>query len=607
MASRLKRIILRASVALALISGAKGHAHGNDFDAELSSHLDNAIHYYRELQNYIPETEASSYLSLLASIANCTYDSQCSNGGKASNLIGLLLAHGTFGPPDIKMAVEYLEQAIQMHGEYDAASYLGWLYLDHPEIRDEEKAIDYLLQAISKASDVNKVYAYNFMGNLHVMSKRYRDAEKAKSYYLQSFQLSNKLSITNHLPAENLSRIFLYGSHQFPRDLKQAAYFSDASVLNGGHLVFQTLINNYPIDATTSYTQLLYWLEEIAASGDSDALLELALFNEHLDNQDNYLKWFTLCAMLCEENQRYQANSKIKNYGETLNRSTLDTARRQAGDWFGSRYRPINLTQHNQSKNLRGGVDLSYDGKLVSLLIGVEDYNSDRWHDLETPSNDIELLERVMRKQYDAEVITMLNPTKQELENKIHILQKDLEEGDNLLIYFAGHGQRSADGKEGYWILSDGNIDQSTWLKNSWLKDMISSFEATNILLVSDSCFSGLLTMNFRSIGPSKIRNLEQSYPEFLRTKSVVAISSGGVEPVLDGGAGENSVFALNFAEYLEKQDEPFTASQLHSHVSPIVTGIVREIGYKQTPWIGDLKFEGHRGPDFIFIPHRTR
>jgi hypothetical protein len=80
--------------------------------------------------------------------------------------------------------------------------------------------------------------------------------------------------------------------------------------------------------------------------------------------------------------------------------------------------------------------------------------------------------------------------------------------------------------------------------------------------------------------------------------------SSGGLEAVPDTGSGDNSIFAYQLSKFFEKQEAPFTASQLHGSVSRVVAGEVRaKLNMRQRPLLGNLPFHGHIGPDFVFIP----
>ena len=66
----------------------------------------------------------------------------------------------------------------------------------------------------------------------------------------------------------------------FPRDLVNAKKFSEISEKNGGHAVFKKIVDEFPIDISTTHRNILIWLEELAASGETEALLELAYYYE---------------------------------------------------------------------------------------------------------------------------------------------------------------------------------------------------------------------------------------------------------------------------------------------------------------------------------------
>ena len=89
----------------------------------------------------------------------------------------------------------------------------------------------------------------------------------------------------------------------------------------------------------------------------------------------------------------------------------------------------------------------------------------------------------------------------------------------------------------------------------------------------------------------------------YLVTKSRIAISSGGNEPVLDAGGGTNSVFAKSLLDALSVAEEPLTALDLYAHLRENVLEKSSSFGDQQTPLFGELVISGHEGPDFVFLP----
>ena len=76
------------------------------------------------------------------------------------------------------------------------------------------------------------------------------------------------------------------------------------------------------------------------------------------------------------------------------------------------------------------------------------------------------------------------------------------------------------------------------WIDN-FIKEKIKSLKSKNILVIG-LCFSGTLTRGINKTNFA-ISNIKEKY---LDTPSKIVITSGSLEPVIDGGGGENSVFA---------------------------------------------------------------
>ena len=601
MLSRLVLVCMHVAIlSIGLGFGGSSASNADNYAEQEREHLQTAINNADHLDDYVPEEEVDGYLDFIEAIANCETSTSCENAGDAAFLLGLVKSHGTFGPPKIEEAFEYLKKAVHQFARYDAANYLGWLFLDHPKYKNKELSLSYLRLALEKGGDRAAADAANLLGNFYLMVDG--DVERAAISYSKSVAISEEAGIEgNFLAAENLSRILLYGNEVFARDLGKVAHFSEYAIKNGGHSLFKRIIEDFPIDSSTTHQSILIWLEELAASGETDALLELAYYAEFVGKKSEFLKWFNVCSIICERVQRTISNDKLSRYEQSFGTNDLNFARKQAGEWFTSRYRPIeNLrTKGNEEK-----IGLTASGDFHVLLIGVNEYSHPSWPELTSPIADTKLLGDVLESKYGANLHHLKNPTKDELAGKLRGLVNTLSKDDSLMIYFGGHGHRSLDGRKGYWILTDGSEEQSTWFDHDELKSIVNRFDATNILIVSDSCFSGLLTTNFKS---SEIQTEEISselFNKYLRTKSIMTYSSGGLEEVPDTGSGDNSIFAFQLSRFLNKQEAPFTASQLHGSVSRIVAGEVRaKLNMRQRPLLGNLPFHGHIGPDFVFIP----
>lgn len=157
-----------------------------------------------------------------------------------------------------------------------------------------------------------------------------------------------------------------------------------------------------------------------------------------------------------------------------------------------------------------------------------------------------------------------------------------------------GHGWVDKDEDEGYWLPVDAQADDPVrWLSNSTLTSTIRAMRAKHILIIADSCFAGKLT---RGINPS-IRT--HDYLTRMAAKQArTALTSGGLEPVLDSGGKEgHSVFATALFKALAANEAVIDMSQMFSFIR-------REVALhaQQFPEYGDIRQAGHDGGDFLFV-----
>ena len=203
-------------------------------------------------------------------------------------------------------------------------------------------------------------------------------------------------------------------------------------------------------------------------------------------------------------------------------------------------------------------------GTYHAILIGINKYED--WPALKTPINDISAIKKTLVTDYgfqEANIImvdddTSIKPTHSNILKVIRDKSRKLTDKDNLLIYYAGHGQIDDLTGDGYWISIEAKVnDVSTWLPHSSIRSILESakIKVKNLLLVADSCYSGIM---LRGVGDaSKVGDVnDENYADKLRErsgkKSREIITAGGNEPVIDMVSGsENSLFAHYFLKAL--------------------------------------------------------
>ena len=201
-------------------------------------------------------------------------------------------------------------------------------------------------------------------------------------------------------------------------------------------------------------------------------------------------------------------------------------------------------------------------GKNYLFIIGINQY--EHLPPLSNAVKDVEDLKTVLMDRYKFEpenVFTLLDEqaTRENIYDTFETLRKTIiEEQDNALIYFSGHGFYDDETEVGYWIPVEARVGkESDYIENSSiLSSFIRPLKTKHTFLVSDSCFSGSLFVDGIS------RSAFDSSSELEKHASRWALCSGRKnEEVYDGNPGENSPFAKSFLSFLTENSKRFLSS----------------------------------------------
>jgi hypothetical protein len=246
-------------------------------------------------------------------------------------------------------------------------------------------------------------------------------------------------------------------------------------------------------------------------------------------------------------------------------------------------------------------------GRFYALLIGVERY--ELLDDLASPANDVERIARILEDRYGFSVISLANPDQVTVMRAINRLNETLEENDNLLIYFSGHGSRLTSGPRqvGYWLPTNAEPapDDTLWVPNDFVSRHLGRIDARRVLVIADSCYSGLLgdDPGYVMVGEG---NYSDEYIEWKMPKrSRLVISSGGDSPVVREPAEMHSVFARALLATLETNEQVLTAPELFLRIRNAVRQTAGAPESLHVPELKALKDAGHEVGDFFFVPTR--
>ncbi|MCK5296751.1 MAG: caspase family protein, partial [Alphaproteobacteria bacterium] len=242
----------------------------------------------------------------------------------------------------------------------------------------------------------------------------------------------------------------------------------------------------------------------------------------------------------------------------------------------------------------KADVDARPRGKKVALLLGVNKYKSSDVPELDTPVTDVTEVGKVLADLFGYEIKVLENPTKENIVDALRDMSENMSTDDKAVIYYAGHGYSFEDSAEGYWLPSNADIDKvDNWVSTKDVSKFLHRMPAKNIKLIADSCYSGSFTQE-QSITAADILT---DKGELLNKRSVMAMSSGGDEPVWDGGADGHSLFAatlINTLKDVKVNDKGFDVFK------QVKDKITQEA--PQTPQYGAIKSAGYdKGGDYLF------
>ncbi len=236
------------------------------------------------------------------------------------------------------------------------------------------------------------------------------------------------------------------------------------------------------------------------------------------------------------------------------------------------------------------------------LVIGIDKYL--QWRPLRNSVHDSKAVRDILIEHYmfDRDYVMELydeQATRENIIKRFEELAEKVEANDNVLIYYAGHGEHNQTFQQGYWIPVDAD-KQSTaqYLPNTDLQTFLGAIKSRSILVISDACFSGTLFP-----GGAKSLSFETTHrfsQEVAKLKARQALISGGNGPVMDGGVflDQHSIFAHYLIDRLTKNtDKYLTASTLYERLKDRVSN-----KSFQTPECNAIQNTGDEGGEYLFV-----
>lgn len=238
-------------------------------------------------------------------------------------------------------------------------------------------------------------------------------------------------------------------------------------------------------------------------------------------------------------------------------------------------------------------------GNYYALIIGIDNYKGS-WTSLKNAVNDAKAIETLLKSKYKFDQFKTLyneQATRTNIIANLEALVANVKPQDNVFIYYSGHGEFKMDLNKGFWVPIDATTSSTAnYISNADIQTYLGGIKSKHTLLVADACFSGdIFRGNTISV---PFEESEKYYKEVHGLLSRQAITSGGLEPVMDGGKDGHSVFAYYFLKTLsENSNKYLDASQIYNKIKiPVINNS------EQSPKLAPVKNTGDEGGQFLFI-----
>lgn len=200
------------------------------------------------------------------------------------------------------------------------------------------------------------------------------------------------------------------------------------------------------------------------------------------------------------------------------------------------------------------------------LLFAGDQYKHKGYDKLNSPSVDAKAIGEKLQRKYGFETPDIVyNPTTDEIINKLaeYATTKSFGPYDQLIIFYAGHGEVDQRFGESGSFVGQNSTNINSCLSHSEFLDKVDAIPCEHILIVANSCYSGLMKKFDRGEmsgeeTPKRGSRLYRDKTDDAYLKSVLAdktrlFIASGSDKVFDAQKGKSSPFGYKMLDGLEK------------------------------------------------------
>jgi len=234
-------------------------------------------------------------------------------------------------------------------------------------------------------------------------------------------------------------------------------------------------------------------------------------------------------------------------------------------------------------------------GQFYAVVIGESRYQ--KFESLPTAVKDANAVAQLLEQKYGFHVTRLENATRPQILGALGATAKRMTGNDNLLIYYAGHGELLND--KGYWKPVDADFEQTNWISPADITNALIDQPSRRTLIIADSCYSGAIARG-TLLAPANASERESK-------KSRLVLSSGGAAPVIDSADGQHSLFTRALLDVFAGTGSRVTDVQtIFPRIRERVVDSARRAGTEQNPQLSVMAEVGDEGGTFYFVLRDT-
>jgi len=166
---------------------------------------------------------------------------------------------------------------------------------------------------------------------------------------------------------------------------------------------------------------------------------------------------------------------------------------------------------------------------------------------LKTAVSDATQIDKILRGKYGFKTTLLINADRYTILSNLNQLRKTLTKKDNLLVYYASHGELDRINQHGQRLPVNAEpVSITNWISNTAISDIHNIMPAKHVLMMADSCYAGSMTRTAQT-------RLDSEMSLKARLKWVKLMSTTHTRIALTSGGGNHSVFAKKIFSILWK------------------------------------------------------